>query len=181
MTIATIRERLHEYIDFADDKKINAIYTIVEDEIVEELDLWEDKEFLQELKSRLDDIETGHDDSLTWNEVKVKAQAELKAKKIMSITVKFYRKAYREYFEAYEWYENESLGLGHRFEDAVEKLVEQIIEHPLHYPNKMYDAREIRLKDFPYLIIFKIHSARNIIYITSIFHTSRNPRKKYRR
>jgi len=79
MTIATIRERLHEYIDFADDKKINAIYTIVEDEIVEELDLWEDKEFLQELNSRLEAYENGSVKGVPWEEVKRKAEIRLKA------------------------------------------------------------------------------------------------------
>lgn len=35
MSTETIRERLHEYIRYADDKKVNAIYTMVEDEITE--------------------------------------------------------------------------------------------------------------------------------------------------
>jgi hypothetical protein len=81
MTTETIRERLHEYIRFADDKKVNAIYTMVEDEIVEELDLWEDKDFLNELKERLDDIESGNDVGLSWDEVKIKARSELKTKR----------------------------------------------------------------------------------------------------
>jgi len=79
MTTQAIRERLHEYIDFADDKKINAIYTIVEDEIVEELDLWEDKEFLQELNSRLEAYENGSVKGVPWEEVKRKAEIRLKA------------------------------------------------------------------------------------------------------
>ncbi len=33
MTIAAIREKLHEYINVAEDKKVKAIYTMVEDEI----------------------------------------------------------------------------------------------------------------------------------------------------
>ncbi len=35
MNTATIRQQLHEYLEVADDKKINAIYTMVEDEIKE--------------------------------------------------------------------------------------------------------------------------------------------------
>jgi hypothetical protein len=79
MTTETIRERLHEYIRFAGDKKVEAIYTMVEDEIVEELDLWEDEGFLNELKARLNDIESGDDEGLTWDEVKAKAKNELNA------------------------------------------------------------------------------------------------------
>ncbi len=35
MTIAAIRKKLHEYLDTADDKKIKAMYTLLESEIEE--------------------------------------------------------------------------------------------------------------------------------------------------
>jgi len=72
MDTATIRERLSEYIRFADDRKVNAIYTMVEDEIIEELNLWEDEAFLEELKSRIDSFESGEDKGISWDEVKAK-------------------------------------------------------------------------------------------------------------
>ena len=81
MSTETIRERLREYIGFADDKKVQAMYTMVEDEIVEELDLWQDKDFLAELKSRIDDIESGIDEGMSWEEVKTQARNELAAKR----------------------------------------------------------------------------------------------------
>ena len=33
MVLASVKERLHEYIDHADEKKIQAIYTLLENEI----------------------------------------------------------------------------------------------------------------------------------------------------
>ena len=54
METEVIRERLQEYIRFADDKKVAAIYTMVESEIQDELDLWEDQDFLNEMKNRVD-------------------------------------------------------------------------------------------------------------------------------
>lgn len=74
MSTETIRERLHEYIRFADDKKVEAIYTMVENEIIEELDLWEDKAFLNELKDRLDEYESGKATGSSWEEVKQKVR-----------------------------------------------------------------------------------------------------------
>ena len=75
MTTEAIRERLHEYIRFADDKKLEAIYTMVEGEIVDELDLWKNEEFLLEIKNRVDDFEAGKSQPVSWGEVKDKARS----------------------------------------------------------------------------------------------------------
>jgi len=72
MSTETIRERLHEYIRFADDKKVTAIYTMVESEIEEELDLWEDKDFLNELNDRLKEYENGNATTLSLEEFEQK-------------------------------------------------------------------------------------------------------------
>jgi putative addiction module component (TIGR02574 family) len=75
MSTATIRERLFEYIRFADDKKVGAIYTMVEDDIIERLDLWEDKDFLKEIDRRIEEIETGKVTGSTWEQVKARSKA----------------------------------------------------------------------------------------------------------
>jgi len=49
MDTATLREPLHEYLEVAEDKKINAIYTMVEDEIKEII-----VEYSPEFKDELD-------------------------------------------------------------------------------------------------------------------------------
>jgi putative addiction module component (TIGR02574 family) len=72
MNTAIIRERLSEYIRFADDKKVKAIYTMVEDEIIEQLDLWKDKDFLDELDRRMDDLESGRVKGSTLEQIKAK-------------------------------------------------------------------------------------------------------------
>ncbi|MEO3404478.1 hypothetical protein AAFN85_11295 [Mucilaginibacter sp. CAU 1740] len=70
METEVIRERLQEYIRFADDKKVAAIYTMVESEIQDELDLWEDQGFLNEMKSRAEDYESGKAEVLSFEEFK---------------------------------------------------------------------------------------------------------------
>lgn len=75
MSAVTIREKLYDYIRFADEKKVKAIYTMVEGEISEELNLWDDPAFLNELDQRLAEYESGKVKGSTWAEVKAKAQA----------------------------------------------------------------------------------------------------------
>lgn len=69
METEIIRERLQEYIRFAEDKKVQAIYTMVESEIQDDLDLWEDEGFLNEMRSRISDYESGKDPGVSWEEV----------------------------------------------------------------------------------------------------------------
>ena len=49
MKTAEIRKQLHSYLEVADDKKINAIYTMVEDEIKETI-----VEYSPDFKAELD-------------------------------------------------------------------------------------------------------------------------------
>jgi len=99
----------------------------------------------------------------------------------MGFAVTISNKAYKEYYRAYEWYEEQVPGLGGRFEDALERQIDLITRSPLIYANRKLDTRESKMEDFPFLIVYKINWTENIILITSIFHTSRSPGKKYRR
>jgi hypothetical protein len=49
MKTSAIRDKLYDYIRIADDKKIKAIYTMLENEIDEEIKWWENKDFVKEL------------------------------------------------------------------------------------------------------------------------------------
>jgi len=70
-----IREKLYDYIRFADDKKIKAIYTMVEEEIAMRVNPWDDPEFIAELDRRVAEYERGEVKMSTWEEVKAKARA----------------------------------------------------------------------------------------------------------
>ncbi len=49
MTTAAIRQKLHNYLETATDKKIKAIYTLVENEVEETID-----DYPEQLKAELD-------------------------------------------------------------------------------------------------------------------------------
>ncbi|QPH38225.1 hypothetical protein [Pedobacter endophyticus] len=74
MGTGTIRERLYDYIRYADEKKVRAIYAMVEDEINEQANLWEDKAFLKEIDMRLEQYENREITASTFEEVKQKAK-----------------------------------------------------------------------------------------------------------
>jgi len=80
MMTAAIREKLRNFINTADDKQVKAVYSIFEDEMAEKYDPWEDEGFLKELKSRIDDIESGRVEGISWEEVKRKTRNRLKVK-----------------------------------------------------------------------------------------------------
>jgi len=77
MSTVAIRQKLHRYIETAQDKKVKAIFAMVEDEIEEDSVVWTDK-FLSELKKRASDFESGKVKGRTWEEVKKGARQRTK-------------------------------------------------------------------------------------------------------
>ncbi len=60
MTFIALKEKLHEYIEQADEKKVTAIYTLVEDEI-DHTGFEYDDETLDFLESRVQEFhDSGH-------------------------------------------------------------------------------------------------------------------------
>ncbi len=80
MSTAAIRQKLHTYLEIADDKKIKAIYTMVESEIKESA-----VEYTNELKAELDnrytEYKSGKKKMVTAEESKKRIQKILKAAK----------------------------------------------------------------------------------------------------
>lgn len=69
MTITAIREKLQNYIKTADDKKIKAIFTLVENDIQKEVEWWGNKEFVKELNERVDNCINGIEKGYTIDEI----------------------------------------------------------------------------------------------------------------
>lgn len=87
----------------------------------------------------------------------------------------------KEYKEAAQWYEEKSNRLGFRFIDIIETKIKAIQVHPERYPKRKANFREAPVKIFPYIIVYKFYKTKGIITISSIFHSSKNPRRKYKR
>lgn len=80
MTTTAIRKKLVDYLKTADDKKIKAIYTMVEDEINTKANDW-DEPFITELEKRSKSLKSGTAKTYTWEETKKAAIEKVKTTK----------------------------------------------------------------------------------------------------
>ena len=78
MNTTAIRQKLHNYLEVANDKKIKAIYTMVE-EAIEETGVVYTDEFKAELDRRHAAYKDGSEKSVTATESKKRIQKLLKA------------------------------------------------------------------------------------------------------
>lgn len=69
MSNTAIRNKLYDYIRVADDKKLFAIYNLLENEIEQTNEWWKDKKFTNELNRRYQAMENGSDKGVTVNEL----------------------------------------------------------------------------------------------------------------
>ncbi len=100
----------------------------------------------------------------------------------MSYIVQFHPLTQKDYYDAYEWYEEQQKGLGERFIKAVRTKIEEITAHPEVFGKRSNQSfREAQVDFFPFLIVFKASKQKQVIYISSIHHTKKHPRKKFRK
>ncbi len=79
LNTAAIRQKLHDYLEIADDEKVKAIYTMVADEINTENN-W-DEDFVKELKRRSKRFSSGNSKTYSWEETKQAAIKRAKEKR----------------------------------------------------------------------------------------------------
>ena len=70
MTTSSIRQKLFDYLQVADDKKVEAIYAILEEEIEANTIDWNDKGFINELDKRTTAYKNGTIIAQSWEEAK---------------------------------------------------------------------------------------------------------------
>ena len=86
-----------------------------------------------------------------------------------------FKEAEYELQVAFDHYQLELEGLGHRFLTAFENRVDFIAKYPLAFPVKYKGFRQARVsKTFPFVIIYTIEDST--VLIISVFHTSCNPK-----
>ena len=89
------------------------------------------------------------------------------------MNVEFLHPAEREFFEAIDYLNSESEGLGYEFAIEVQRTIERIIQYPNAWHQLSRRTRRCRTKRFPYSIIYQIRTDK--ILIIAIMHMHRNP------
>lgn len=90
------------------------------------------------------------------------------------LAIKLLDAAESEMADAIAWYEEKETGLGKAFRETIEFTIASIQINPSAYPVVQGSkVRRALTKRFPYSIIFLVE--KDLILITSVFHTSRNP------
>ncbi|MDE3184229.1 MAG: type II toxin-antitoxin system RelE/ParE family toxin [Bacteroidota bacterium] len=92
----------------------------------------------------------------------------------MKYQIKVSATAYQETGDAYEYYEEQSPGLGERFLKSLEDSYLKLSQTPQYYSYIRNDKniRDIKIKTFPFVIIFQI--MKNTVLVLRVFNTNRN-------
>jgi hypothetical protein len=85
-----------------------------------------------------------------------------------------------DFAEAMIWYEKQQAGLGGRFSQTINDMLERIQKTPeLFHIVKSY-FREVPIPVFPYSVVYRFNKRKRTNLIVAIYHAKRNPKKKFR-
>jgi plasmid stabilization system protein ParE len=85
----------------------------------------------------------------------------------------FTQTARAELIEAQDWYEGKAGGLGRRFRQANDALVERMSDNPRQFPVVFKNVRRALLRRFPYSLFFVVED--DALIVIACFHASRDP------
>jgi len=91
----------------------------------------------------------------------------------MSPTIRFHPDAEEELAHARQWYDERREGLGTDFLLCMEEAIERIRRAPDTYPVVYRDVRQVIVRRFPYIILYRIEGEQIVVF--AVFHASRNP------
>jgi len=74
MTITAMKEKLHEYINSANEADVVEMYSFVREDNAVSGNHWDDKEFVAEMDKRMEELESGKVKGMSWDEVKRQAR-----------------------------------------------------------------------------------------------------------
>ena len=96
----------------------------------------------------------------------------------MSYHIELLDTAITDLQESYDWYEERTTGLGEEFAEEVDEYLFLVANTPYHFAVQFSEKyRFAALHRFPFRIVYYIDEEPKIIFVTAIFHTSRDPKR----
>ena len=92
----------------------------------------------------------------------------------MSYSLTVRKEAELDINSAFEYYENQRLGLGHDFLLCVEESLSKIERNPSHYKIIYKKLRRISVRRFPYRILYLVQNGQ--VIVTAVFHARKDPK-----
>ena len=83
-----------------------------------------------------------------------------------------------EMVEAQDWHEVKADRLGVAYRHELERVVEGLVENPMHFPIMVRDVRRARLIKFPYALYFRSMPDGVVL---ACFHSRRDPQSSQAR
>jgi len=93
----------------------------------------------------------------------------------MNYTIIFNPEIYDDLKEAMNWYENRQTGLGERFYNEVNSLFDYLEDSPEKFALRYDEVHCLPVKNFPFLIHYRIDKQNRVVLVEAILNTYRNP------
>lgn len=90
------------------------------------------------------------------------------------------KKVQNEIEKSFIWYQKTNSIIADTFVKELNNKFDEAGKHPLRYSIKKKPYRETILNKFPFSIIYKYYRSKKVVFIISVFHFKRNPKKKYK-
>jgi len=87
--------------------------------------------------------------------------------------LKVHPEAIAEASEARRWYHDESPAVAERFDHEVESAFATLLDSPERWPRILGGHRRIRLRRFPYMIVYYVRGSD--VFVVAIAHMHRRP------
>jgi len=92
---------------------------------------------------------------------------------MVPLNLEFHPRAVEEARAARRYYARRSATLANRFLTALDNALGQIFATPSQWPTHLHSTRFLRLRRFPYLVIYR--ETPIVVQIVAVAHTKRRP------
>ena len=94
--------------------------------------------------------------------------------------IEIQEEARQELRDALIWYEEQQYDLGYELLQEIRKSISNILQNPTINKITFNHRREAFVNRFPYKIVYTMEND-SIIVVYAFFHSSRNPKEKFRK